>query len=357
MASKGDNPAIFVDNGAKFHSGTSPYPLPSILVTPPSTDSLQEETLLQELDFDQIEQLGRQRPEQLTSVWREIGFIFSVTMSQLLSEYFISGFPTLVPTVSQDLSIPAASETWPTSVFPLVVGSFLLSFGRVADMYGGYPVYMAGATWTCIWSCIGGFSRNQVMLDICRALQGLGAAAYLPAGLTLLGTLYRPGPRKNLVFGCYAAMAPLGLYSGVLVAGLAGEYASWPWYFYIGALLGGMTVVSGYLTIPSDRMRNRNHTIKMDWLGGATSATGLILIVFSITNSANSPQGWKSPYIYGACVSGIAILCLAFYIEGWVAEQPLLPFELFHYPYMRPLVLALLLSYGTVGIHLLYSNL
>lgn len=104
-----------------------------------------------------------------------------------------------------------------------MVSSFLLPFGRLGDIYGGFPIYIAGCAWFCIWSLIAGFAQNELMLDICRALQGLGPAAFLPAGLQLLGSTYRPGPRKNLVFSIYGAMAPLGFFVGFFFAGIAGE--------------------------------------------------------------------------------------------------------------------------------------
>jgi MFS family permease len=82
-------------------------------------------------------------------------------------------------------------------------------------MYGGYPVYVAGLAWLTIWSLIAGFSRNEIMLNFCRALQGLGPAAFLPSSVMILGSIYRPGPRKNLVFSIYGACAPAGFFIGV----------------------------------------------------------------------------------------------------------------------------------------------
>lgn len=102
-----------------------------------------------------------------------------------------------------DLHIPPASSVWPASAFSLVVASTLLVFGRLADMFGGYPVFMFGLAWLLGWSIIAGFSQNELMLDFCRALQGLGPAAFLPSGVMLMGSIYRPGPRKNLVFSIY----------------------------------------------------------------------------------------------------------------------------------------------------------
>jgi MFS family permease len=83
-------------------------------------------------------------------------------------------------------------------------------------MYGGYPVYLFGLVWFCIWSLIAGFSTNELMLDISRAIQGLGPAAFLPSGVLLMGNVYRPGPRKNIVFSLYGGSAPLGFFFGGL---------------------------------------------------------------------------------------------------------------------------------------------
>ena len=155
-----------------------------------------------------IEQLGRQRPVKFETKWTEIGFCFSLLASMVMAEYFISGFNVILPTLAAALDIPVQSQTWPASVFSLVAGAFLLPFGRLADIFGGYVVFIAGLVWFCIWSLIGGFSQNYLMLNISRALQGLGPAAFLPSGIMLLGSIYRPGPRKNLVFSLYGACAP-----------------------------------------------------------------------------------------------------------------------------------------------------
>ncbi|KAF1984665.1 MFS general substrate transporter [Aulographum hederae CBS 113979] len=310
-----------------------------------------------ESDRARLERLGRERPELFRSLWAEIGFCFSVAMSQVLTEYFVSGFNVVLPTVVSSLDIPTASQTWPANAFSLVVSSFLLIFGRLADMYGGFPVYVAGVSWLFLWSIVAGFAQNELMLDFCRGLQGLGPAAYLPSGLMLLGSIYRPGPRKNLIFSIYGACAPLGFFIGIFFAGVAAEFASWRWYFFIGAILTGITAVIAYLTIPSDISARRNMGIKMDVPGSILSSTGLILLVFAITDSSHAPKGWSTPYIYSLFVVGVLLLAAAVYVEGWISDMPLLPFDMFKVPYMKPLTVALLFSYGSLGVYLLYSTL
>lgn len=116
----------------------------------------------------------------------------------------------MLPTIAKELDIPADKSIWPAAAFSLAVAAFLLVFGRLGDMYGGYPIYVAGMAWLTVWSLICGFSTNMVMMNVCRAMQGLGPSAFLPASVMLMGSIYRPGPRKNMVFSIYGACAPLG---------------------------------------------------------------------------------------------------------------------------------------------------
>ncbi|KAK8216390.1 major facilitator superfamily domain-containing protein [Phyllosticta capitalensis] len=311
---------------------------------------------IEESEEARLDRLGRQRPEVFRSKWEEIGFIYSVTMSQLLTEYFVSGFSVILPTVSRELDIPDSSSTWPMNAFSLVVACFLLIFGRFGDIYGGFPIYVGGIVWFTVWSLICGWSQNELMMDFCRALQGLGPAAYLPTGLMLLGSFYRPGPRKNIVFSLYGAMAPLGFFTGIFFAGITAQFTTWRWYFFVGTILSLSTVIVSYFCIPSDRQTRKDMGVKMDWWGAVLSTVGLILVVFAITDSASAPKGWATPYIPALLAVGIVFLAATVYVEGWVAEQPLLPFDMFKTKYMSPLCIALLFLYGSLGIFLLYAT-
>ena len=363
-------------------SVNNPQDCPATLVNRTSTESCKEscEVLGDEEASDseeaRLERLGRQRPAKFKSVWAEIAFCYSILASQImavsptpsrlqvkrrmltaLQEYFVSGFNVLVPTLIRELDIPQASAVWPASAFSLVTAAFILPFGRLADMYGGYPVYVGGLAWFIIWSVIAGFSKSNLMLDFCRALQGLGPAAFLPAGVMLIGSIYRPGPRKNLIFSLYGGAAPLGFFTGVFFAGMTGSFLQFGWYFWIGTLLTVTTIIPAYLTVPSDIQERKAMGIRMDWLGSVLIVTGLILVVFAITDVSHAPSGWRTPYIYVALIVGALVLSLAFYVEGWVAENPLLPFDLFYVPHLPALFIALFFSYGVLGVFLLYSTL
>ena len=319
----------------------------------------------------EIERLGRQRPDNFKTAWAEVGFCFSLLASMFMAvsaserlewlalrqiqEYFFSGFNIILPILSTTLKIPSKSQTWPASVFSLVTGAFLLPLGRLADIYGGYIVFTCGLIWFMVWSIIGGFSQDYLMLIFCRALQGLGPAAFLPSGIMLLGSIYRPGPRKNLVFSLYGALSPIGFFFGIFVGGINGQYLSWNWYFWIGAIILSVVSLSALIFVPSGRLDDFSKPM-MDWGGTLTIVPGLLLVVFAITDSSHAIDGWKTPYIYITFLLGGMLLCGAFYVEGWVAKTPLIPFDMFRVNGIKALVLSLFFTYGVFGIYLFYAS-
>jgi len=298
--------------------------------------------------------LGRERPPSFKNAWSEIGFVIAVAMSQILTEYFVSGFNILLPSLINEINIPTATSVWPATAFSLSIASTLLFFGRLGDRYGGYVVYISGLVWLTIWSLVAGFSQNSMMMIFCRALQGLGPAAFLPTGVQLIGSAYRPGPRKNIVFSIYGTAAVIGFFVGIFVAGVVAQFTRFGWYFWIGAILATINLAISICCIPNDGAQRRKNDIKIDWIGSGLILSGVILLVFSITESAHI--GWRVPYIPVFFSISIVLLLYTVYFEGWIAKSPLLPPDVFNVPHTTPLFFAIFVLYGTLGIYLLFGT-
>lgn len=307
------------------------------------------------MDKATLERMGRQRPDRLSNWVTESFFVFTIVMSMMMSEYAIGGFNIVLPPIADALNIPASSRTWPAGVTNLTTAALLQPFARLCDLYGGRAVFLSGQMWLLIWSVVSGFSQNTTMLITCRAMQGIGSAAFLPAGLAILSQMYRPGPRKNLVFAIYGAFACVGFYFGIFVGALTTEYLDWRWYFWVGAMIGVVIVISGFISIPRN-LGDVNPEAKMDWLGVITIVPGLVLVVFAFTDGGHAPNGWRTPYIYVTLILGVIFLAAAVYVQGWISSQPLLPPALFKAKYMKRLMAALFLSYGVFGLFLFYSS-
>lgn len=85
----------------------------------------------------------------------------------------------------------------------------------LAYKYGPYPIFTLGFIWFCLWSVIAG------LLLPCSPR--LGAVGLLPSGVSLMSNMYRPGPRKKLVFGLYGGSARASrLLVGIFITGQTG---------------------------------------------------------------------------------------------------------------------------------------
>ncbi|KAI7334138.1 hypothetical protein KC315_g3900 [Hortaea werneckii] len=164
-------------------------------------------------------------------ITHEIGFCFSIAMTQFLAEYLISGFAIELPRLFSNQGDIGLGLFWPASLLSLVLSATLLIFARLSDLYGGYPSFMFGAIWLTIWSVIPAFCHSQVMIDISRAMEGLALAAFMPSTFAMVATVYEEGPRKNFVIGLYSGCAPLGFFAGFLVAGALPQGKTY-WFFF-----------------------------------------------------------------------------------------------------------------------------
>lgn len=305
----------------------------------------------------------------------EFGFCFTIAMTQFLAEYMISGFAIELPKIIArypNITIGPGSmgNFWPASLLSLILSATLLVFARVSDMYGGYLPFMFGVIWLGVWSVIAGFastgdlmdhdSSGIILLDVARAMQGLAIAAFIPSTFAMIGSIYPEGPRKNLVLGLYAGCAPLGFFAGFLVAGALPDSAA-GWYFWIAAILCFITAVTAYLTVPHDRTNRQMLGLKMDWLGSFLITGGLILVAYALAvqpyaNQLDSQRsGWTFPMVLGPLLSGLGCLCAAFWVEGWLATCPLLPFEFFKPKSVKAFSLACLCFYASYGVWLYES--
>jgi len=293
----------------------------------------------------------------------EVGFCFTIAMTQLLAEYLISGFAIVLPNLFEVSSREGAGMTglfWPAALLSLILSAFLLIFARVSDMYGGYGAFMFGLIWLTIWTLIPGFVSSNLLLNVSRAMQGLAIAAFTPSTFSMVGSIYPEGPRRNVVLGLYGACAPLGFFAGFLAGGALPADKS-RWYFWIASALAFITTVTAYLSVPHDKTDRKRLNLKMDWLGAFLITSGLILVTYalSVQPYANADDltrnGFTFRVVYAPLSSGTACLAIAFWVEGWYASCPLLPFEFFKPQGVKAFSIACLFFYGSFGVWLYNS--
>ena len=293
----------------------------------------------------------------------EVGFCFTIAMTQFLAEYLISGFAIELPNLLRShvsMGPSSMGMFWPASLLSLILSATLLFWARLSDLYSGYFIFMFGVAWLAIWTLIPGFCKSLIWIDVSRAMQGLAIAAFMPSTFSMVGSIYPEGPRKNFVLGLYSGCAPLGFFAGFLVAGaLPAEKAQW--YWFVAAGLSLLTLITAFLSVPSDRTDRRKLGLKMDWIGSFLIMSGLILVSYALSVEPYANQfktnkpGFAFPIVIGPFASGIACLAVAFWYEGWIATCPLLPFDFFKPKSVKAFSFACMCFYASYGVWLYNS--
>ncbi|KAK0640414.1 putative MFS-type transporter [Lasiodiplodia hormozganensis] len=264
---------------------------------------------------------------------QEILFITVVASAQLMTQAGLSQSMAPLHIMAKDYGNPNAGQlSWFTAAYSLTVGTFILIAGRLGDMYGHKPLFLIGWFWYSLWSLIAGltvYSGNQIFLDVCRALQGVGPAILLPSSLAILGSTYPPGRRKEMVFSIYAATAPNGFIIGATFSGIFAQFAWWPWTYWVAAIVCFAYGVLGWFVVPADEVEEEHDDAGVqhgkqtfDYLGAVTGVVGLVL--FNVAWNQAPVVGWGEPYVIVLLVLGVVSFVAFIFVEKKV-QQPLVP--------------------------------
>src|SRR5712692_10185804 len=83
--------------------------------------------------------------------------------------------------IQKDFKINLKNLEWITSLYSLVFGSFLLTWGKLSDEFGRKRIFISGISLFIAGSIIDGFSQDLTQILVGRVIQGFGAAMASPS--------------------------------------------------------------------------------------------------------------------------------------------------------------------------------
>jgi EmrB/QacA subfamily drug resistance transporter len=243
--------------------------------------------------------------------------------------YFMTAVDLLIvnvalPTIGARLHLAESDLQWVVTAYALTFGGFLLLGGRAADLLGRRRMFMAGLAVFTAASLACALAASGTFLIVMRGIQGLGAAAVLPAALSIVMNMFPEGAERNKALGLWGAIGASGATVGVLAGGALTRYAGWPYIFYLNVAVGAAALLLARRVVPESRRPGARR--RYDPLGAVTLTGGLLTAVYAISQAPAA--GWSAARILGLLAAAAAALA-GFVVTEARAEAPLLPLRLF----------------------------
>ena len=240
--------------------------------------------------------------------------LFMVTLDNLV-------VTTALPVIRKDLHASLSQLEWTVNAYTLTFAVLLLTGAALGDRFGRRLMFSIGIGIFTLASAAAALAPNPTVLDLARAVQGLGGAFVTPLTLTLLSAAV-PAEKRGLALGAWGGIGGLAVATGPLVGGAVVSGISWHWIFWLNVPIGLVLAPLAFLRLNE----SRGPAGKLDLPGLALASVGLFGIVWGLVRG--NGVGWGSPEIVGSLAAG-AIVTALFVVWELRTDAPMLPMRFF----------------------------
>jgi EmrB/QacA subfamily drug resistance transporter len=213
-------------------------------------------------------------------------------------------------TIQSDLHMSVSSLEWIVTAYALTFAAFLITGGKLADLFGRRRIFVLGLVVFSLSSLACGLAPNAGFLIGARAVQGIGAALMNPATLSIITATFPPKQRGQAI-GIWAGVSALALAIGPLTGGLITEKLNWNWIFFVNVPVGALAIVVSQFAIRESRDTSAEQSV--DLPGLVTSIGFLFSLSYALIEG--NGHGWTSPEILGLFVAAAVLLAVFVLLE------------------------------------------
>lgn len=252
------------------------------------------------------------------------GVYFLILLATSLDNFNVTATLVSQLSIQEHFQTTFSTTSWVLSAYALTLGSFILLFGKLADILGPHNVFLFGvsAIWVC--SLITAVIDNSIIaLIIFRAFQGIGASALIPSGFALTANYFSDNA-KHLQWGIsgiiIALTASFGF--GALFGGAFNEssiqYKGLFYFVFAAAFILDFALF--FLIIPINKTREHEDLKlkNLNYLGVSVFIIGVLLIILGLTEGGES---WKSPKAYVPIPIGFLMVVSVFLFESMYIKK------------------------------------
>ncbi|WP_369214933.1 MFS transporter, partial [Streptomyces flavofungini] len=242
---------------------------------------------------------------------------FVLCAAQFMVALDFSVLNVALPVLGADLGMSQSALQWAVTAFALPSGGFLLLFGRIGDLFGRRRLFLAGLALFGLASLLATFAWDPASFLAGRALQGVGAAAIVPTGMSLLTTTFPEGPQRDRALGISGTLLSLGFTVGMVLGGVLTDTLGWRSTMGLLTLFALVVLPLAPGLLPESRTPERP---RLDIPGAITVTGGLLALIYALSTAAE--RGFGGADVIVTLVAGVALL-VAFGLVESRAAAPL----------------------------------
>ena len=141
---------------------------------------------------------------------------------------------------------------WVIIAYLVVTAATLLTIGRLADMIGRKPIWIAGMIIFTTGSAICGAAPTLGFLVAARGFQGLGGALLMAISPAMLTSAF-PASERGRALGMNAVIVALGVSTGPTLGGVLTDHFTWRSIFYVNVPIGIIGLIATVLLLHEPR--------------------------------------------------------------------------------------------------------
>ncbi len=230
---------------------------------------------------------------------------------------------TAMPTVIASLG-GLNHYSWVFSAYIVTSTVTVPVWGKLSDLYGRGLLYQIGIAVFLIGSVLSGMAASMPQLIFFRAIQGLGAGALIPLGMTIIGDIFTLKERAKMQ-AYFSGVWGLSSIIGPVIGGFITDQLSWRWVFYINLPIGIVTaLIIGF----SLKEPKRTQKPSIDYAGAGLLMLAITLLMLAMIEGGASLATLFSSQNLLLIGGGALALALFAWIET-KAPDPIIPFSMF----------------------------
>jgi EmrB/QacA subfamily drug resistance transporter len=192
--------------------------------------------------------------------------------------------------------------SWVFSAFLLTQTATTVVFGKLSDLLGRKRVMLWGIAIFLVGSLLCGFAWSMPSMILFRLVQGVGAGAIQPIGMTIVGDLYAAHERGR-VQGYLASVWAISAVIGPLAGGLIIEHFSWSWIFWMNLPIGALAAAGFWVCLHENVVRQDR---KIDHLSAGVFTIAIAAVMADLT-AVSTSGGTEIALISVLAVASVAL--------------------------------------------------